>query len=238
MIRYSISSMTADANASENLTNSTLNQTAAIWRHHCESPSNEAYYEALANHLHSLLEEMYPTRSLGFPLIGREAEVRQDALQLLMKRYLKGRPNLKAATLDTPLSLVAEEIDKAVKAAWRISACTTMRNGKRHARELHISDDHWKAIEAPSPTDESLFAELDVDVRLALIELSITHLTKQRKISATTAKVASAYLAGRGQINQTQVASRLGITPQAVNQHIHKLQPLIRDHVQSLGYTL
>jgi len=206
--------------------NNNLFPLASTWVDYCEKPDVPDYIRCVTELLDSTIKQSLPHGKFVGVLLGREAEVRQEAFLLLMHRYLAGNTRLIVATTERNFEAIENQIYRSIHAALWIAKRKLLRS-LIHERDryqfLETMDDTLVGC-CLHPAEHKTLWDLPYDAQCALVVVSLRRAIADKLLPSKSATTALAMVEGK--LNQSHVAKTLGVTRQAVH---HQLQP-VRAH--------
>lgn len=204
--------------------NQQINQ---VWKSFAADPRDSSKLNMLASELHALLWGRLPNRSLRGILAGKEPEIRQDALLLLVNRYLFGNRRLIHATHGGDYDLVESQLLRSVSAALKYSLRRHRHlRAEESKRWVQLSDDKAEFGSLPHRSELPLHS-LPYPVLLELALETLKLAVEQRLLSPESAGITETML--KEGLSQAKMARRMGCSRAALNQ---RLAP-VRRHLKT-----
>ena len=175
------------------------------------------------------LRQRLRSNSLTGRLRGHENEVRQVAAIRLFQKQLSGNKKLMRATRDGNVPEIENQINRSIGAALIYARKDVCRELDRH--EKRRAPMPMKEVECgvcTHPSSRSLVDLASTEQR----EMALTMLTaavKEKLVSTKSAAMAHAMLTDG--LTQAEVATRMKISRQAVNQHIGPVCQVLKKKV-------
>jgi hypothetical protein len=175
---------------------------------------NKSQLDDIACELDSLARQRLPDKVLRGDLTGLEAEIRQDAILLALRWFLKHQNDLQHRKI-YPWNPI-----HAVAAALRISKREHLKEIRRdHDRRLSLPDYEGSVTVHPANFRQSDWSSTTI---LTLTQRAIWQAHLTRKITASNAAVALELLGGG--ISIADLAKRLGVHRSSIYQHLAKVK--------------
>jgi DNA-directed RNA polymerase specialized sigma24 family protein len=213
---------------------STLDTAVTAWRKHWSEPDDYSAYCRLAEATSNYLAERYPFGSLAAPLKGREKDVQEEALLLMLNRYLHGNPALIAATACGSSPEVSIQFARVAAGAWRSvvreleKELWRNRTNGSEAEYLAAKDD----MAEQSPHLVQTFWGLPVEMQLQLVFAGLRVAARERRLPRKTTDMVTVLLTEEG-LTPSKLARRIGVTPQAVYQRLKKAGTYLKKHLEN-----
>jgi hypothetical protein len=153
-------------------------------------------------------------------LVGREAEIRQEALIMCLSGFLDGRPGYRSARARNDHEVMHIELIKCASSAMRICK---MRLAKKlsdsNAKFLPLNGYDAEICEIPISLDT---CDWPLSARVSVVLRAADDALRERKISGMNADVLT--MAVSDGLCASEIADKLGITTNAVYQQLQRVK--------------
>jgi len=209
---------------------------ALAWLNYCDHQESQEAAEHLAFHLDRHFKERLPDRRCTGVLVGREEEIRQEAYLLLVGRYLAGNRELIEATEARDHAEIANQILKSLAGSITAISRTLTKHTIRY-RQLHSGDpDHCPEATCVHPACRTGLWELPFELQREIVFAALRHAIQQKLLAARGANIAMT-MVDEG-LTQSDVAASLGISRQAVHQHLLPVRNYLRGRIDEQEFPL
>ena len=203
-----------------------------VWKAFASDPRNQRNINNLASAINEEIRIRLPDYLFRGILGGYEAEIRQDAILMLLGRYLAGNRDLALYTAAGNLEGMENELGRSIGAAIGFAKLRLKRRlatGQNRSEELTEENggfyDH--------PASRKGFFALPYHAQLQLCLAALRVALSSKSVSPASVKVATLML--EEGLSAAQVARVLGKSPSAVNQllkMVRKQLPRIIDNAE------
>jgi len=186
-----------------------------IWTFQIGNPD---WGEKFASLLDQRLKQMLPERCLWEILQGQESEIRQRAALMLLGWFLKGNKQLQRATELDDLAEVANQIQRSINAALRVSMYKVRTLMVRDLKRFTQFNDKKHSAQCIHPALHKNTWELPFEAQRSLLLLLLEDAESTRAIAPSHAGMVRRMV--DHSMTQADIAKELGISRPAVNQRI------------------
>lgn len=205
------------------------------WKAFALDPRNQRNINNLASSLEEGIRIRLPDYFFGGMLRGYEAEIRQDAILMLLGRYLAGNRNLAWHTTAGNLVGMENELQRSIAASIRFSKLRLKRRlaiGQNRSEELTEENggfyDH--------PASRKGFFALPYHAQLQLCIAALRVALSSKSVSPASAKVAMLMI--EEGLSEAGAARALGKSPSAINQLLKKVRKHLPRIIKSMEFPL
>ena len=201
---------------------------AFAWKCSLEKPDDPKATNQLAAELERVARRIYPDCCRNGLLTGREGEIRQEALLLLLRRYLLGNQRLLEITKLGDSAMITNQILRSLHAAL----CATQRAMlKIREREERVIESWGKIDEHPEAvtfhySERRILWELPFEIQRRLALTGLRRAIARRQLPSGSAELALR-MVDEG-LTQTAMAKLKGVSRQAVNQRLKPVSRFLR----------
>jgi len=204
---------------------------AFAWAQYLKDPGDSGVMDRLARELEWQLQKYLPNRSRGGMLCGREGEIRQEALLLLLQRYLGGNTRLLEATKNQSLSEISQELRRSILGALQASQRKLVH---RLRRELNKTDycekieDHLLGV-CCHPADRKSLWQLPYEGQRELVFAGLRIAIAKHLVPTGSAELVIKMI--EGNLSQSAMAEAMGVSRQAVSQRLTPVRKYLQRYV-------
>jgi len=173
---------------------------------------------------------MLPEGCLRDILQGQESEIRQRAVLLLLERFLRGNHLLTKATENNDLTQVANQIQRSINAALRLSKSKVQSSILRDRRRFIEFDERVHSSQDLHPSCREKVSELPLETQRSLLLLLLEEGVRERSISEANSTMVHQMM--EQGMSQSEMAEEMGISRQAVNQRIRCVADVVQEELE------
>ena len=207
---------------------------AAAWLSYCQDPDSQQSREHLAGCLDQTFKIRLPNGRYDGILQGREADVRQEAYLLLVSNYLPGNEELFAATQARNLLEISCQIEKSLNGSIRSTFQTLRKSILRHL-QIHAygenPDDPGQTM-CLHPAHHTTLWDLPFEIQRELVFSALNLAVREKHLMPHHANVAFAMV--DGEMSQQQLATKLGVSRQAIHQQLQPVREFLQAHIETV----
>jgi hypothetical protein len=205
---------------------------AFAWKCSLEKPDDPTAINQLAEELERLARRVYPDGCRNGLLTGREGEIRQEALLLLLRRYLLGNKRLLEVTKQGDVEAITNQILRSLHAALNATQRSVL---KRREKEVHEIESWGEIGEHPEamtlhPSNRHFLWELPFEVQRQLALRGLRQAIAERRLPPGSAELALRMVDDG--LSQSAMAKLKGVSRQAVNQRLKPVSRFLRRFIE------
>ena len=187
--------------------------------------------------LDKVLRQRLPDQTFVGPLAGMEAEIRQDAMLLLIERFLFSNPQLQAATNSGDSAAIENEIYRSINGALKICRPRLRREitreQSRHQEGLEEGDPRWGTCEHPS---HQSFWSLPFEIQKEVVFLLVRNGVAQQQLTAEGAALVIGML--EESLNLSALAAARKISRQVAFYRVKPVRRFLRENLDKTEFPL
>jgi hypothetical protein len=201
--------------------NAAMARAWTAWFNNKQTSSDEA---ALGESIDALLRRKLRDGVLQDDCRGFEADIRQNAAELLFAKFLAGNRRLIAATAAGEIEVIADQIDRSVFTALRYSQRKQRKLIARETQRRIMLEEAALTGMLPQPSASQPGLPKEAKMKLALAGLRLA--LKYGKISAKNAAIAEDVLLHS--TSQAQIANAAEVSRSAISQRLKHTAAAVR----------
>ena len=196
-----------------------------------ESHSRLKNLSGPADEIDSICRKRHPDGVIRSGILaGREPEIRQEALIMVLSGFLEGHPGYQAAKESGNQEIMESQMERCVAIALRICKkrlkSILVRNSERH---VPITDQHGGICKHPSDWNTS---DWPLSVRVSVILRATDEAVKLKKISPMNAGLLN-MVVSEG-MNVEEISTRLAVSPNAIYQQLQRIRKVLPEVIGQL----
>jgi len=176
---------------------------------------------------------------MGYGLLkGKEDEIRQESILLLLSRYLAGNADLIAATKKANLAEIKSQLQRSIFAAVQATSRSLLRSIERERKRYEYSDsiDEHPRATCLHPAERTTLWQLPYETQLELVFGALRMAIEEKLLPEKNLQLVMTML--KAGLSQTQIALSLGISRQAVHQRIEHVRNHLRKQIEKEEFPL
>jgi len=192
-----------------------------VWKAFALDPRNQRNINTLASAIEEEIRIRLPDYFFRGILGGYEAEIRQDAILMLLGRYLTGNRDLSHYTAAGDPAGIANELGRSIGAAIRFAKLRLKRRlatGQNRSEEL--TEENGGFYDHPAKRKGFFALPYHAQLQLCLAALRVA--LSSKRVSPASAKVAMLMI--EEGLSEAEAARVLGISPSGINQLLKKVR--------------
>jgi hypothetical protein len=204
---------------------------ALVWTFQTGNPK---WGEKFARLLDERLKQMLPEGRLREILQGQESEIRQRAALMLLDWFLRGNRELQLATEIKDLGEVANQIQRSINAAIRISTMKIRRSLIRDLNRFVEYNEKEHTTSCIHPALRVNVWELPFEAQQSLLLLLLEGAETTRAVSPSQTSMVRRMI--DLSMSQADMAKDLGISRPALNQRISHVGSVVRSSLEKTEF--
>ena len=163
-------------------------------------------------------------------LVGREPEIRQEALIMILSGFLEGHPGYRSAREAGNQASMGNEMERCAAIALQICKrrmeSSLFKNSDRH---VPISDQHGGICVHPSDQNT---ADWPLSVRVSVVLRAADQAVKAKKLSPLNALILN-MVVSEG-MNVDEVSAKINVSDNAIYQQLRRVRKVLPEIVRTL----
>ena len=192
-----------------------------VWKAFALDPRNQRNINNLAISLEEAIRIRLPDYFFSGILAGYEAEIRQDAILMLLGRYLAGNRELALHTEDCNPAGIENELGRSIGAAIRYAKLRLKRRlATVQNRSEELTEENGGFYDHPASRKGFFALPYHAQLQLCLAALRVA--LSNKSVSPAGAKVATLMI--KEGLSAAEASRVLGKSPSAINQLLKKVR--------------
>lgn len=211
---------------------------AFAWAQYLKDPGDSEAMDRLARELEGQLLKYLPKRSRSGILCGREGEIRQEALLLLLQRYLGGNTSLLKATKKQSLAEISQELRRSILGALQASQRKLIHKLRRELKQTDYCErieDHLLGV-CCHPSEHNSVWQLPYEGQRELVFAGLRIAIAKHLLPTGSAELVIKMI--EENLTQSAMAEATGVSRQAVSQRLTPVRKYLKRYVEETEFPL